>query len=338
MGTVTTIQWTDHTFNPWRGCTKISKGCENCYAEAGSKRNPSVLGVWGPQGTRVLAAPAQWREVLRWNREAELAGKPAKVFCASLADVFEGWSGQMTDAQGKPIWRTGPDYEARELGDPRWPFLLRDARARLRILIEETPWLTWQVLTKRPENMQFPFVPGAWAFNRWPSNVWAMTSVEDQPNADRRIPELLKVPARVRGLSVEPLLGRIDLRGWCRKCQRYCRNGERRQGGNRCDGCEQVLQVPPDIHWVIIGGESGGHARECWVEWVRNLVVQCKEAGVAVFVKQLGKVPTESGTIQLEPGMWEIGNRKPLKLLDAKGGDPEEWPVDLQVREFPHEG
>src|SRR5262245_66670777 len=95
MAERTAIQWTTHTFNPWRGCSKVSPGCAHCYAETFAGRNPSVLGVWGPKGTRVLASKTMWSEPHRWNRQAEARGERARVFCASVADVFEDWRGGM---------------------------------------------------------------------------------------------------------------------------------------------------------------------------------------------------------------------------------------------------
>lgn len=302
MGKKTNIAWTDHTFNPWRGCEKVSPGCANCYAEHWSRRNPKVLGVWGPAGTRLIAAESYWQQPLRWNRQAEREGRRRRVFCASMADVFE---------------------DRPELVAPR---------VRLFHLIHETPNLDWQLLTKRPENIRRfcggNGIPRSWAENTQP-NVWAMTSVEDQETADRRIPELLKVPARVRGLSVEPLLGPVDLRL-----------------GQKDDG--QRWERHHFIHWVILGGESGPHARPCRVEWVRDLVRQCRATGVACFVKQLGACVTSRlpngecwpGGNGLPPGHLTFsgdgfGNYHVRGLSDPKGGDPAEWPEDLRVREMP---
>lgn len=126
------IEWTTHTFNPWRGCTKVSEGCRNCYAETMSGRNPKVLGVWGPSGTRVVASEAMWREPLKWNADAAKRGVHARVFCASLADVFEGPETMPADA---------------------WP-KVRAARVRLFHLMNATPHLDWLLLTKRPENVR----------------------------------------------------------------------------------------------------------------------------------------------------------------------------------------
>lgn len=336
MAATTKIQWTDATFNPWRGCTKVSEGCRFCYAESGSKRNPLVLGVWGPNGTRVLAAEQKWLEVLGWERRAAKTGRPIKVFCASLADVFEAWPRQMTDPQGNPLWwhptdeRQEPRVYANRAGEfvphPEFrPYTLDEARARLWRLIAATPHLIWQLVTKRPENMRPPFVPDSWA-RGWPRNVWAITSVENQATADERIAELMKVPATVRGLSLEPLLGPVDVWGAVRRAER------------RADVVEAMDRHPAEdmqhLHWAILGGESGPHARQCHLEWLRDLVRQLR-GSLAIFLKQVGANATEPDVRAPEPGVVEFGCRRSLPLVDPKGGAPEEWPDDLRIREFP---
>jgi protein gp37 len=175
------IEWTDHTFNPWWGCAKVSPACDNCYAELWAKRVGQQ--IWGVGAPRRLFNDAHWREPLLWNEEARLSGRHARVFCASMADVFE-----------------------RRVE-------LDDQRARLWALIERTPWLDWLLLTKRPQNVG-SLAP--WT-DRWPANVWLGSSVENQTLAERRLPLLLKHPAAVRFLSCEPLLGPLDLREWFRK-------------------------------------------------------------------------------------------------------------------------
>lgn len=262
------IEWCDHTFNPWRGCTKVSAGCANCYAETMSKRNPRVLGIWGDSGTRVIASDAMWREPLRWNAAAERDGVRRRVFCASLADVCEDRS---------------------ELFEPR---------QRLTNLIRATPWLDWLVLTKRPEN-------AALLFDRrvsWPHNIWFGTSCENRAALLARLPHLWRVPARVRFLSCEPLLESLG------------------------DIAYELLHFAGGgnlIHWVIVGGESGPKARPFNLGWARTILDSCHRAGAACFIKQLG-----SNAVADAGGF-------PLVLRDPKGGDPDEWPDDLCVREFP---
>ncbi|WP_437649296.1 DUF5131 family protein [Sorangium sp. So ce362] len=172
------IEWTDHTFNPWWGCTKISPACAHCYAETWSKR--LRLPIWGQHAERRFFGDAHWDEPLAWNEKAAREGQRRRVFCASMADVFE-------DRADLDPWR-----------------------ARQWKLIEATPWLDWLLLTKRPENVG-AMVP--WGSN-WPSNVWLGTTVENADWAAKRIPALLQHSAVIRFLSCEPLLGPIDLSPW----------------------------------------------------------------------------------------------------------------------------
>ena len=173
MGENSNIEWCDHTFNPWLGCTKISAACDHCYAEAWSKRAGSPE-LW--QGQRRRTSAANWRQPYKWNAKAATEGKRARVFCASLADVF--------DNQADPAWR-----------DDLWQ------------IIQRTPWLDWLLLTKRPQNIA-KMLPMGWG-GGWP-NVWLGTTCEEQEVADRNISHLLATPAAVRFVSAEPLLGAID--------------------------------------------------------------------------------------------------------------------------------
>ncbi len=172
------IEWTHHTFNPWWGCAKVSPACKHCYAETWARRVGSD--VWGAKAARRFFTDRHWGEPVRWNREAEAAGERRRVFCASMADVFERKAG------------LGP-----------W-------RDRLWDLIESTPMLDWLLLTKRPHNIE---KMSPWAGGDWPGNVWLGTTVENQHWAEKRLPHLLKHAAKVRFLSCEPLLGAVDLVG-----------------------------------------------------------------------------------------------------------------------------
>lgn len=177
MGESTEIAWTHSTFNPWWGCTKVSEGCKNCYADSFSKR--VGFKVWGQDADRRLFGDKHWSEPVKWNRDAVKAGESRRVFCASMADVFEN---------------------RRDL-DPQ--------RARLFKLIEHTPNLDWLLLTKRPENMG-PLSPSSWE-GAWPRNVWAGCTAESQEELEKRWPWLALVPAVVRFLSCEPQLEPVSL-------------------------------------------------------------------------------------------------------------------------------
>jgi protein gp37 len=293
MGANSAIEWTHHTFNPWRGCTRVSAGCKNCYAETMSKRNPGVLGVWGPRGTRVVAAESYWRQPVTWDREAAQAGERRRVFCASLADVFED-DATMPLASREVVWA---------------------ARERLWALIAQTPNLDWLLLTKRPENI-LSMIPVPWRFHHGaPHNVWYGTSVEDQATAEYRIPYLLQVPARVRFLSCEPLLGPVDLGRWLPDLDRpidWVPDGDAPPG--IYDPLTRERYPDPadiELHWVIAGGESGHGARPMHSDWARSLRDQCTAAGVSFFMKQMG------------------GTRN-------KGGDIDAISADLRIREMPY--
>ncbi len=177
MGANSKIEWTHHTMNPWIGCSKVSAGCQHCYAE--TLENRWGRG-WGPTSPRRRTSKDYWKQPYKWNIEAAAAGERHRVFCASMADVGE------------------------DLPD------LVEARRDLSIIIERTPHLDWLLLTKRPENMGRLFA--RWnGIGGWPQNVWVGTSVEDQAACDKRLPELLKIPSHTRFLSCEPLIGPVDL-------------------------------------------------------------------------------------------------------------------------------
>lgn len=180
MAKNSSIEWTHHTFNPWWGCVKVSPACKNCYAESWAKR--VGLKLWGPKSPRRFFSDAHWNEPLKWNREAERDGERRRVFCASMADVFEG----------------RPELD-------EW-------RQRLWTLIAQTPNLDWLLLTKRPERVQ-KHVP--WAGAAWPNNVWLGTTAENQRWLDKRMPHLLRHhSAPVLFVSAEPLFGFLDMRAY----------------------------------------------------------------------------------------------------------------------------
>jgi protein gp37 len=316
------IEWCDHTFNPWEGCTKVSPGCAHCYAEARNRRF-SAGANWGPGAPRRRTSIHNWNEPQRWNtaaapffyggdrpkREADAFGwRPHKprVFCASLADWLD---------EEVPI---------------EW-------LADLLELIGKTQNLDWLLLTKRPQNwserMHAAFRAGfdgdewvsQWLDGELPLNVWIGTTVEDQKRADERIPELLKIPARVRFLSCEPLLEKVDL-------------------SNHSPSREHGAWAKGDINWIICGGESGPNARPMHPAWARSLRDQCAAAGVAFFFKQWGEwLPgcqyragdkerlREKAQHSFDRGnhSWWVGKVAAGRLLDGK--EHSEFP-DLSAR------
>lgn len=338
MGEITKIQWCHHTFNPWVGCQKVAPGCVNCYAESDMDKRRHFA-VWGRAGTRVKTSDANWYKPLKWNREAAAEGVRRRVFCASLADVFEDWRG--------PILRRGEMMMKWDRGE-QVPVAMDDVRAFLFRTIDATPNLDWLLLTKRPENV----------LQMWPdfstggenqfadycyrgiqvrrNNVWLGTSISDQSTANKAIPELLKCRdlAPVLFLSAEPLLGPIDLTEWLYD---NCCGGLREHfdidgnyfGSAPCS-CQGGPIPSPQIDWVIVGGESGHNARPCDARWISDIRAQCDAASVPCFVKQLGS-NAWLDSICFDPS--DPGSR--LRLEHTKGGDPAEWPEDLRVREFP---
>lgn len=252
MAENTEIQWADATFNPWSGCTKVSPACDHCYAEV--NYSVKMRGVkWGKYGNRIIASDSMWKQPLVWNRKAEAEGVRKRVFCASLADVFEGAESMPENAVAD----------------------IENARTRLGKLILDTPYLDWLLLTKRPENV-IRFARQMWIrFDDslpLPPNVWIGTTVENQKYADLRIPHLLSIPAKVRFLSIEPLLGPIRLHEWL-----LSEHGRR------------LIAAKPGLVWIIVGGESGHKARPMHPDWVRSIRDQCQAAGVPFHFKQHGE-------------------------------------------------
>jgi protein gp37 len=270
---VTKISWADATFNPWWGCIEVSPACDNCYARTFAKRVGQ--NVWGPAGSsdRRFFADKHWAEPLKWNTAAEKAGVRTRVFCASMADVFEQNA------------------------------ILDEHRLRLWALIEVTPHLDWMLLTKRPQNIK-AMVPPAWLVTPR-DNVWYGTTVENQHYADLRVPILLDVPATVRFLSMEPLLGPVDLE---RFVVLYDANGE-------------PWTSRGDLHWIITGGESGPHARPTHPAWLRGLRDQCQEAGVAFHFKQWGAwTPDGAGQVRVSGTRYRFESK--TFLPDGTEYDP----------------
>ena len=262
MAEKTKIQWCDHTFNPWIGCEKVNEGCKFCYAEALMDHRYGRV-KWGPQGTR--SRTKTWKDPIKWNREALAAGERRKVFCASLADVFE-------DRPELVPWR-------QELFE----------------LIDRCQSLDWLLLTKRPEN-----IDRMWPDNAKRDNVWLGTSIANQNNADVYIDRLIRSKAfcEFLFLSVEPQIAYVDLHSWFHPFSL--------------------------IDWVIVGGESKQgkeEPRRFDIRWAMDMIWMCRDANIPCFIKQLGS------------NVWS-GNRK-IRLQDYHGGNMEEWPSNLRVRECP---
>lgn len=251
MSENTRIEWADHTFNPWIGCTRIGPGCDHCYAERLATQRLQV--PWGAGEPRKLTSAGYWRQPLRWNKRAEQHGVRARVFCASLGDVF--------DNEANPEWR-----------DHLWS------------VIRRTPCLDWILVTKRIGNAA-AMLPDDWD-DGWP-HVWLLATICNQLEADRDIPKLLRTPACIRGVSMEPLLGpvdmiRLEIRGL------YWLNAlTGRAYLSRNGGMPARASFPP-LDWVIVGGESGPQARPMRFQWAEELWARCHTFNVPFFFKQWG--------------------------------------------------
>lgn len=355
MAADTKIQWCDMTFNCWSGCTKVNAGCTNCYAEV--NYSVKMRGVkWGPHGTRVLASDAMWKEPVKWNKAAHIAGlrpeadghRNRRVFCASLADVFEDWKGPILNSKDERL-TVGPhgeyvgiDAEAQaklERGElrqteSRW-LTMNDLRRDLFALIDATPNLDWLLLTKRPENIKkmWPPVaglPGAKA--KMPGfgppsggvphsrkNVWLGTSVSDQKTADLAIPELLKCRdlAPVLFVSHEPALGPVNFNQWLPRRMALSEI----PGSALNDGATEGRTS--GLGWLICGGESGQHARPCQLEWFADVIRQCERAGVPCFFKQAGSNPQMDYYSRDDGDIREWGLEHMKAVLWPGGGEHE---------------
>jgi protein gp37 len=277
------------TWPPWIGCDKhdpdgtLREGCRHCWAEMWARRNPRFRGHWGRDKPRYFFGEEHWKQPLRWQRKCERLGRRKRVL-VSLCDPLE------------VLWPPGHH--------PQWRSL-QEQKDRFCRLIEETPALDWLVLTKRPQNIWTLLrrwgctaPEGELKRGRLPNNVWVGVSVWDQASADRMIPPLLEVPAAVRWVSAEPLLGPLDL-GKATLSSTFDGGGD----------------FAPDrtFDWLVVGCESRGArpGRPCDPRWARALGEQCKAAGVPMFTKQL----------ELEG--W------PGRLVKSKELGAFHWPVQL---------
>ena len=280
MGKSTGIEWTDHTFNPWWGCEKVSEACRSCYAEEFANRFPKTRGLWGKTAPRKVASEKTWAEPLAWFEAALSAGVQRRVFCASMADVFE----------------ERPDLVA--------------PRARLMELAAKTvahgtdPGLVWMFLTKRPENVLDMLVGTALEdlarrkfYDPDPRQFWFGTTAESQGELEKRTSALGVIPSRVHFVSCEPLLGPLDFCRGCPECG--------------TEGCGFSL-----VDWVIVGGESGENARPLYPDWVRSIRNQCQDTKTPFFFKQWGEwMPRERGV-----GVFDtLAEHNRDRIVDARG-------------------
>jgi protein gp37 len=297
MSQNTKIEWASDTWNCVRGCSTVSEGCRRCYAMAVAARFSGPGLAYEGLAKRTEAGP-RWTGVVRLVREhlAKPLGwkKPRRIFVNSMSDLFH----------------------------EKLPFHAIDQVFDVMI---RCPQHVFMVLTKRAERMveYFASTGNRAEYLAKHPGIWMGVSVEDQRTAEERLPHLRRVPAGVRFVSCEPLLGPLHS-AWI------------------------------GISWLILGGESGHGARPCRIDWIRSIVAQCKTARVSTFVKQLGahvidrndagfdgSLPTrwpegtETDDWDLDPGRQYQGADARIMLASRKGGDMAEWPEDLRIRDFP---
>lgn len=301
MSTLTSIEWTDAVWNPVTGCTKVSEGCRHCYAEAVAHR------FWGARNfTDVQCHVDRLEQPLHWK-------KPRRIFVNSMSDLFH------EDVPDEFIHQV---FAVMALCSQHTFQILTKRPERMQALMcDEQDKFFWALVEGNAQRMYSQLNPtvdhdaismGLAVHSPLP-NVWLGVSVDDQKTADERIPILLQTPAAVQWVSVEPLLGPVDLSLYL-------------------SYIGQVLSYG-GLDWVVVGGESGLGARPCDVAWIRSIVGQCSAAGVPCFVKQLGSRPIYRGRPPFNGANVLHSNGE--KLKDKKGGDMAEFPSDLRVREWP---
>lgn len=284
MAETTGIAWTDSTFNPWIGCTKVGPGCDHCYAEHLMDARMHKV-QWGAGQPRRRTSADNWDLPGRWQRQAVAFqaehGRRRRVFCASLADWLDNEAPIPWLVDLLEVIRTTPDLDwlllSKRIGN--WSSRISEC---IGFLDEQTP-------------AAYPLPLRHWLCH-WldgdeaPRNVWIGSTVVNQTEADRDVPKLLRTPAAVRFLSIEPMLGPVDLQRWlwtcCGDMQPGNDHGLLGQEPDRCCGRPDASDA---LHWVICGGESGAHARPMHPDWARSLRDQCAAAGVAFHFKQWGQ-------------------------------------------------
>lgn len=304
------IEWTDSTFSPWIGCTKVSPACDHCYAERQDARGIYGGQHWGAGVPRKRTSASYWRQPLRWNAQpfwkCDVCGwRGDRLLLGQFCPPKSEGGGGCGSASIKPARRRVFCASLADWLDNEVPV---EWLADLLSLIHATPNLDWLLLTKRIGNWKARMncalgsspLPGRWLDGNPPRNVWLGATVCNQTEVNRGVPKLLAVPARVRFLSIEPMLGPITFRWAAWEPIKTAATTNHLDGLRRLD-------------WIICGGESGPQARPMDVAWAHSLRQQCTAAGVPFFMKQMG------------------GNRD-------KRGAIEDLPLDLRVREIPCDG
>jgi protein gp37 len=319
--TASKIEWTEESWNPVRGCSRVSPGCEHCYAERQAIRHAGVgdsyeglvrLGKHGPVWTgKVITIPKKLAEPFGWKR-------PRKVFVNSMSDLFH---------EDVPFEFIGAVFGVCAATPSHIYQILTKRSKRLRLFFE---WLATQPSGADGRNTWDGAFACAYAarsvlserqheiarFQGWPlPNVWLGVSCEDQARADERIPDLLAAYAAVRFVSYEPALGPVDFSPYLPPTAGTC-------GISGLPCRHSLAHDKAALDWIIVGGESGPGARPFDIRWAEAVIEQCQKTGVACFVKQLGNDPRRPDGV-------------PYPTEDVKGGNMDEWPEALRVRQYP---
>lgn len=323
MGKATGIAWTRSSFNPWWGCQAVSPGCDHCYAEAWAKRTGRDF------NKRTRTSVPYWKQPLLWDKLVARERETGRIAVPTRKPIRP-----RPEWQKPGFWPVFPS-----LCDPFDNEVPEQWRVDFFRLIDATPNLTWLLLTKRIGNVEKMHPGGDY------ENVWLGASIVNQPEADRDLPKLMAVRGVAKlFVSYEPALGPVDFSRFLGtfRCDEevdgapcdangFLVNFPLANGVRRCPACGSLaLQEKRGIDQIIVGGESsqgGKQARPFDLEWARSTVRQCREAGVACFVKQLGSNPINGNDSGHPINDWGF--------KDRAGADPDEWPEDLRVQEFP---
>lgn len=327
MPTKTKIEWTDYTSNPIRyrtadgrvvwACEKVSAGCQNCYAEALSRRyTHRRAGDWNAATMATLTPFLDEKEVRHLLHMTSLTLK--RVFMGDMTDIFGEWVPDEMIERLFAVFALRPDVTFQ---------VLTKRSSRMRTLLSDP---SFQNRVATTAALRCGDIAPEMVVRFWPLlNVWLGVSAEDQPRADERVPDLLATPAAVRFVSAEPLLSEIDF------CALPSLSGIGRYLDALSSAGAEHSDLPGRVDWVIVGGESGAGARPCDVAWIRLIVEQCREAQVPVFVKQLGSAP-ESSRLPVRD-FADALEAAGAFIKHPKGGDPSEWADDLRLRQFPNQ-
>jgi protein gp37 len=308
MADRTKIEWTDATWNPIRGCTRVSEGCRHCYAEVMAARF-SDPGQWGHGLARRVALPGGGTDH-RWTGKVELVDaaldlplrwrSPRRIFVNSTSDLFhekvpDAWIDRVF-----AVMALAPHHTFQVLSK-------RPERMREYLTQVDTP-ARWAGMALAVSARYVPPSPFIFTVGQPLPNVWLGTSIEDQATADERIPHLLATPAAVRFLSAEPLLGPVDLQWAFPDIRTACchRCGFRTNAvGGSCPNDGSALRGDIGLDWVIVGGESGPGARPMHPDWARSLRDQCQAAGLPFFFKQWGEWAPDTGPFRASDPIME---------------------------------